>query len=71
MKIIDVWFSKPLLSSGRWCCQSVRADEWRVTGNGHTPQEAFADMKRIIVAVYKRAAQKVEFVSEAEGAAKE
>jgi hypothetical protein len=49
MKILDVWFTKPVLfmSSGRWCCQSMRADEWRVTGNGPTPTAAFDHMKRL------------------------
>lgn len=69
MKILDVWFSKPVLfksDTGRWCCQSVRADEWRVTGNGLTPLDAYGHMKRLIESVYRRAAERVEFVNEAD-----
>ncbi len=64
-EVRDVWFSKPRIFFGkcnRWLCESMRADEWRVVGNGGTPQEAFEDMKRIIVAAYGRRSSRVEFV---------
>ena len=63
--IRDVWFSKPRIfkgSTGVWCCETIRADEWCVVGLGHSPLEAFADAKRIIVAAYQRIAKSVEFV---------
>ena len=52
--VIDIWFSKPHLrpSEFGWVCKSVRADAWQVTGNGRTPNDAFEQMKKIIVAAY-------------------
>ena len=65
MNYRDEWFTKPLLfksDTGRWLCTTTRADEWRATGNGVTPTEAYEDMKSIIVAAYKRIASRVTFV---------